>query len=644
MRAFISAAKSPPFLFTLINKRESIPWKIAIDLDANRLGTASTADFAFVLTVIARLGCLKIYKYQTKTMNLAELIKFQVIQRMTGGVGGGGQQQGEQGIYDTVLQLATQCAMLGAIALIDECSKVIPGLIGDFRQAQKEKLMSKIKTSLPKDNKLKETALLHEARHEINSLALTRVYTAERLKKHETEKMNEYVDAILDEVSRLKNVPSMILTDTAQFLINFKDKPVQITEEIFFQLRGVIYNDGNMDSLEIVLLSNTLTATQIVEYVKSTTAIYRAKLTNQLGDCLYFFKNTSQNDNFSCDPRGGPSFQYSSEKEKRAALVAQARPLVFEKVPFFSCKTFHNVCGPEARLVRNRVEFFVKNREWYASKGIPYTLGIMLSGIPGSGKTSIIRAIANFTNRHIVNVNFGSIRTASQLEDLFGRDEITLFNGTQSSKVTIPISKRLYVMEEIDALGAIVLDRGGVTYKDDDQIDGELTLADILTTLDGTVEMPGRMIIITSNYPEKLDKALTRPGRVDATINFGHADPETIREMISLFFSRESYGKEYPDNLSCAEVAQVLFANLPGADDDEIAKSLFNESDIKRKKEESARKKEEQIKALADSPGDAEKETSCNEQDTPDTPPYDDYGDYNLIKKRTKVAELECAY
>jgi SpoVK/Ycf46/Vps4 family AAA+-type ATPase len=40
-----------------------------------------------------------------------------------------------------------------------------------------------------------------------------------------------------------------------------------------------------------------------------------------------------------------------------------------------------------------------------------------------------------------------------------------------------------------------------------------LTLANLLEVLDGVMEMEGRMLVITTNYPEKLDKALIRPGR-----------------------------------------------------------------------------------------------------------------------------------
>merc|ERR1712233_296984 len=67
----------------------------------------------------------------------------------------------------------------------------------------------------------------------------------------------------------------------------------------------------------------------------------------------------------------------------------------------------------------------------------------------------------------------------------------------------------------------------------------KLTLAALLEVLDGVMEMEGRMLIITTNYPEKLDKALIRPGRIDMKVHFGAMTGENIIEMYKHYFNDE---------------------------------------------------------------------------------------------------------
>jgi len=54
--------------------------------------------------------------------------------------------------------------------------------------------------------------------------------------------------------------------------------------------------------------------------------------------------------------------------------------------------------------------------------------------------------------------------------------------------------------------------------------------------LDGILESNGIIYVITTNYPEKLDKALLRPGRINFTIDFKKSDYHTIKEMLEYFY------------------------------------------------------------------------------------------------------------
>ena len=101
----------------------------------------------------------------------------------------------------------------------------------------------------------------------------------------------------------------------------------------------------------------------------------------------------------------------------------------------------------------------------YDEKGIPYTLGLLLSGNPGTGKTSTIKCLANETNRHICNVNLNNDITKRQLENLFFNEDITVLNQNtgQTETYSIPLDQRIYVLEDVDCQSDIVRDRSAQT-------------------------------------------------------------------------------------------------------------------------------------------------------------------------------------
>jgi SpoVK/Ycf46/Vps4 family AAA+-type ATPase len=221
----------------------------------------------------------------------------------------------------------------------------------------------------------------------------------------------------------------------------------------------------------------------------------------------------------------------------------------------------------------------LENRAWYDKKGIPYTLGFMFHGSPGCGKTSTVKSVANVGKRHIINIQLSEIKTKTQLQHLFFNDEIHVYNGTNTEKYTIPVSERLYVIEDIDAMGDTVLRRewkkpevAPPKREEDAWLERQketekesIDLSFILNLLDGTLESNGRMLIITTNFPERIDSALIRPGRIDMIINFKKCNREVLREMMNSFYDKEM---DIPNDSSLdykwspAEVNQILFRNF----------------------------------------------------------------------------------
>jgi chaperone BCS1 len=71
-----------------------------------------------------------------------------------------------------------------------------------------------------------------------------------------------------------------------------------------------------------------------------------------------------------------------------------------------------------------------------------------------------------------------------------------------------------------------------------------ITLSDILNVIDGIIETPGRILIITSNHYNKLDPALVRPGRIDEHINLTNATKFTINDIYNYY-----YNKSIPEDI-----------------------------------------------------------------------------------------------
>lgn len=63
-----------------------------------------------------------------------------------------------------------------------------------------------------------------------------------------------------------------------------------------------------------------------------------------------------------------------------------------------------------------------------------------------------------------------------------------------------------------------------------------LDLAGVLNVLDGVVDCPGRLLIMTTNHPEKLDPALIRPGRIDRKLRLGYMDAGNVVKMVEHCF------------------------------------------------------------------------------------------------------------
>ena len=84
---------------------------------------------------------------------------------------------------------------------------------------------------------------------------------------------------------------------------------------------------------------------------------------------------------------------------------------------------------------------------------------VIATGPPGTGKTSIIKAIAKDTNRHIFNIKLYEDTTRTQIHNLFFNENVKVIKNGQTEIYTIPLSERIYVLEDIDCDNELLIDR-----------------------------------------------------------------------------------------------------------------------------------------------------------------------------------------
>ena len=247
--------------------------------------------------------------------------------------------------------------------------------------------------------------------------------------------------------------------------------------------------------------------------------------------------------------------------------VLNAPPVIqYEMRPFHSNKSFNNLFGKESRLVRDRIDFFMNILNGMKTKA--YLINWVYCCQENLGVERLLYYVRLQTGpKDIINLKLSNLATATQLKNIFYNDYISVCTDDDSvKKLLIPADKRIYVFEEIDTIGELVQERSLRFDANKSVLQDELTLGDILQFLDGTIEIPGRIMVMTSNFPERLDRALLRPGRIDIKVDFGFAHPETIAEVINGMLDVDVDSKDLPNEkltvAECSILCLLLFITL----------------------------------------------------------------------------------
>lgn len=194
----------------------------------------------------------------------------------------------------------------------------------------------------------------------------------------------------------------------------------------------------------------------------------------------------------------------------------------------------------DLRNVLAEAQNWIDLKDWYNEKQIPWKRSYLLIGKPGTGKTLFVRTVAEAIHSNIY---------AFDLATMNNNNFRNAWNDANSRGY-----KRIILLEDIDA---VFNGRENITST---AMNKGLTFDCLLQAIDGIERGDGTLLFITTNYPEKLDAAIsggnatpgditTRPGRVDRVIEFKELEEEGSRTIVNNILGDSGLPKEELDNL-----------------------------------------------------------------------------------------------
>ena len=413
--------------------------------------------------------------------------------------------------------------------------------------------------------------------------------------KKRRKRSNEY-DNSYDDDENINNKDIFIVDQNNYF---------KLTDKIYCKVSKTIHDRGDekrntqyeMENICIEIYSYKLNLQELYNFIDKLDNIYQESLKKYRNNkkFIYTLVGTSETGDR----------EYSSK---------------WEECEFSSTRRFDNIFFQDKDLLINKLNFFINNRNFYEYEGHPYTFGLGLHGPPGTGKTSIIKCIANEFNRHIIVIPLSKVKTQREFSEYFFEKYYTRNNPN-----IIDFKDKIIVFEDIDCMSNIVKKRetkqsndcnksdnsSDSEYNDstmektlvlqnkllnkiakkvdedhedtmvvdfDKNKDDKITLSFILNIIDGIRETPGRILIITSNNYSSLDDALIRPGRIDMTLEMKNATVNTIKEMYYHYYKShipDTISQEFKDYI--ISPAKIINLRLSSKDKDNFLENILKE-------------------------------------------------------------------
>jgi 26S proteasome regulatory subunit T2 len=232
-------------------------------------------------------------------------------------------------------------------------------------------------------------------------------------------------------------------------------------------------------------------------------------------------------------------------------LQDDANPLVsVMKVDKAPEESYADIGGLETQIqeMKEAVEFPLTHPELYEEMGIKAPKGVILYGVPGTGKTLLAKAVANQTNATFLRV------VGSELIQKYAGEGPKLVR--ELFRTAEELAPSIVFIDEIDAIGTKRYDTDSSGQKEIQR-----TMLELLTQLDGFDTHSEVKVIMATNRIETLDPALIRPGRIDRKIEFPFPDEKTKKMIFEIHTSKMSLS----DDVNLGEFVQAK-DEMSGAD------------------------------------------------------------------------------
>ena len=235
-----------------------------------------------------------------------------------------------------------------------------------------------------------------------------------------------------------------------------------------------------------------------------------------------------------------------------SAVEPSAMREVFVEVPDVTYDDVGGLKDVKQELVE-AVEWPLDYPEVFETLDTEPPKGILMYGPPGTGKTLLAKAVANASDS-----NFISVKGPELLNKYVGESEKGVREVFKKARQNAPT---VIFFDEIDSIAP---ERGGSM---DTQVT-ERVVSQLLTELDGIEELKNVKVIAATNRPDRIDKALLRPGRLDSLVEVPVPDEEARSEILEI----HTHGSPLAEDVDLGGIA-ARTEGYTGSDLEALARS-----------------------------------------------------------------------